>query len=94
MLLLSGQFGRHRMSSPDAQPHLYYGWHRTCSCLVLLGVWTVRSLVGQDLQRIFAAHQQGLLADEEFEQHKNALLTWSRCRFSLRTPKKLRFPKI
>ena len=50
----------------------------------------MRTIVAQDLQKLFAAHQAGKVDDAEFARCKKALLEWSQCRLSLFTPRRLR----
>ncbi|RYF47066.1 MAG: hypothetical protein EOO38_12890 [Cytophagaceae bacterium] len=51
----------------------------------------LKTLIGQDLQLLFRAHSNGEIDDQEFTSQKMALLAWSRCQFSLTTPKRLRY---
>ena len=50
----------------------------------------MRTIVGEDLQRLFAAREQGRISEAEFTTRKASLLAWSRCRFSMVTPRRLR----
>lgn len=53
----------------------------------------MRSVVGEDLQRLFAAFEAGRIGEDEFASRKAALLAWSRCRLSLATPRRLQFQR-
>lgn len=50
----------------------------------------MRTVVGQDLQKLFAVHEAGSISQAVFEQRKSALLAWSKGRWMLITPRKLR----
>lgn len=50
----------------------------------------MRTTVGQELQRLFAARDRGVVQPDEFLERKALLLEWSGCRFSLFTPRRLR----
>lgn len=49
------------------------------------------TVVGQDLENLFRAWERGQIGKAEFSERKAALLTWSKCHFSLITPRALRF---
>jgi hypothetical protein len=49
------------------------------------------TVIGEDLERLFAAFECGRVSRSEFNARKKALLDWSGCRLSLRTPSRLRF---
>ena len=48
------------------------------------------SVVGQDLQRLFAAYEVGTIGEDNFQSRKLELLRWSRCQLSRTTPRRLR----
>lgn len=51
----------------------------------------MRTVVGQDLERLFAARDEGRVSEADFRLRKAALLDWSGCQLSRCTPKRLQF---
>lgn len=50
----------------------------------------MRTVIGENLQQLFAAREAGQISEHAFQQHKAALLNWSRGCLTLFTPRSLR----